>query len=96
MPKYVCAFDEVYTIGENICTAATELQNSITTYSTNIDSDLSGWEGAGAKTSFSTAKNDQVKSAVADCTYINEVGEFVKTCSKSIKELEDELANLSI
>ncbi len=96
MAKYVCAFEDVYGIGESVCTAATELANAISTYSTNIDSDLSGWTGDVGKNTFTTTKNEQVKSAAADCTYINEVGEFIKTCSKSIQDLEEQLASLSI
>ena len=97
MAKYVCDFEAVYAVGEKVCESTTTLQNAITSYSSNVESDLSGWTGEnGAKDAFISTKNEQVKSAEADCTYINELGEFIKSASKSIQELEEELAGLSI
>lgn len=98
MPKYVCDTELVYSEGEKICTEANDLNTSISTYSTNVDSDLSGWTEStvGGKASFTSAKNQQVQAAQADCTYINEVGEFIKGAAKSIDELEDQLSALKI
>ena len=95
MAKYVCDFEQVYAIGEKVCEAVTELETSIGTYSTNIDSDLSSWTGT-AKDSFTRTKGEQVELAKKDFTYIKELGEFIKSSSKSIQELEEQLASLTI
>ncbi len=95
MAKYVCDFDQVYQIGEKVCESVEQLESSIGTYTNNIDSDLTGWDGM-AKDAFIKTKNEQVTAAKADFTYVKELGEFIKNSSKSIQELEEQLAGLSI
>ena len=95
MAKYVCDFDQVNQIGEKVCEAATEMESSIMTYSTNMDSDLNDWSG-NAKNAFSITKEKQVGAARQDCAYIKELGEFIKLSSQTIRDLEEQLAGQSI
>ena len=95
MAKYVCDFAEVYSAGEKLCTAASDMKSAVGTYSSTIASDLSTWTGT-AKTSFESTNKTQVESATKDCEYVNALGEFVKKASQSIQSLEEELAGLSI
>ena len=95
MAKYVCDFEQVYSIGEKLCQSAADMKSAVTTYSSNIDSNLSTWTG-NAKTSFTSTNQEQVQTATTDAEYIDALGEFIKTASKSIQALEEELATLSI
>lgn len=95
MAKYVCDFAEVYSAGEKLCAAASDMNSAVGTYSSTIASDLSTWTGT-AKTSFETSNKTQVDTAKKDCEYVNALGEFVKKSSQSIQALEEELAALSI
>ena len=95
MAKYVCDFETVTAAGEKLCKAATDINTAIGTYSSSIDSNLSSWDGT-AKASFEKSNTTHISTAKKDTTEVNELGEFVKTASKSIKSLEDELAALKI
>ena len=95
MAKYVCDFEEVYSTGEKLCSAAVDMATAINTYSSTVKNDLSTWSG-NAKSSFDTTNQAQVSTSKDDASYINALGEFVKASSKSIQSLEEELASLSI
>lgn len=95
MEKYVCDFGAVTSAGEQICDAAKDIETAVNTYSSTIEKDLSSWDGD-AKKSFETSDAKQVENTKTDATYINSLGEFVISCSKSIEALEDELAGLTI
>ena len=95
MAKYVCDFETVTAAGEKLCKAATDINTAIGTYSSSIDSNLSSWDGT-AKSSFEKSNTTHISTAKKDATEVNELGEFVKKASKSIKSLEDELAALKI
>ncbi|MBP5678857.1 MAG: hypothetical protein J6X28_03415 [Bacilli bacterium] len=95
MAKYVCDFEQVYSIGEKVVETATTLESSVATYASKIESDLSTWSGI-AKDSFSKTNSEQVSVAKEDVTYVKELGEFIKAASQSIQKLEEELATLSI
>ena len=95
MAKYVCDFETVTAAGEKLCKAATDINTAIGTYSSSIDSNLSSWDGT-AKASFEKSNTTHISTAKKDATEVNELGEFVKTASKSIKSLEDELKALKI
>ena len=41
MAKFVCDFSQVTSIGEKLCTAATDIETSISGYASQIESDLS-------------------------------------------------------
>ena len=95
MAKYVCDFEQVYSIGDKVCQAVSEIENSVTTYSSRIESDLSTWSGS-AKDSFTRTNSEQVKLATTDLTYVKELGEFIKSSARSIQELEEQLGTLTI
>ncbi len=95
MAKYVCDFEQVYSTGEKLCQSAVEMAEALNTYSSTVKSDLSTWSG-NAKSAFDNTNNTQVNTSKEDASYVNALGEFVKSSSKSIESLEEELATLSI
>ena len=95
MAKYVCDFGEVTSVGEKFIETATTLEAAVNTYSSRIESDLASWTGT-AKDSFKTTNASQVSAAVSDLNYVKSLGDFIKNASKSIEELETQLAALSI
>ncbi len=95
MPKYVCDVEQVYAIGEKVTQLASDMSNSINTYSSKIDTDLSSWTGK-AKTAFQQTSSEQVKLANDDIKYVSELGDFIKQASRKVQELEEQLASLSI
>ena len=95
MAKYVCDYEQVTAAGEKLVQAANEMLASTNSYSTSIASDLSGWTG-NAKTSFDTLNQEQVANVTAKAAYISEFGEFIKSASQKIQELDDTLATLNI
>ena len=95
MPKYVCDFQQVYSVGESLCEISKDIHDNVTTYSSNISSDLSSWDGD-AKNSFVSTNDSHIENVEKDLKYINEFGEFIKNASKDIEALETELASLKI
>lgn len=94
MAKYVCDFAQVYSSGEKLCQLANDLNSAANNYSSQVDSHLSSWNGM-AKTSFTNANTEQVRQVGETSKYISALGEFVKTASQKIEELEEELANFA-
>ena len=95
MAKFVCDYEQVTSIGEKMCQAATDVSTSVSSYSSSIESDLSTWTGV-AKESYQATNSDQAQLAMKDADYINSLGEFIKDASSQIQKLDDELAGLSI
>lgn len=95
MAKYVCDFDQVIAAGDKLVSASTELETSISTYSTQITQDLSSWSGD-AKGNFTAQCDGQVEKAKANAQAAKEAGEFIKSAAQAIQALESELAGLSI
>lgn len=95
MAKYVCDFEQVIAAGEKLVTMATELESSVTNYSSKIDSDLSGWTGD-AKSQFTTTCTAEVEKAKANAQEAKAVGEFIKKAAQSIQELDEQYAAISI
>ena len=95
MAKYVCDFAEVYSAGEKLCQAASDMGAAVSAYNSTISSDLGTWTGT-AKNAFTTTNDSQVKQANTDVAYINALGEFIKKSSQSIQALDEELAKLNI
>lgn len=95
MAKFVCDYAQVTAAGEKLIAAASDLSSATSTYSTNISSDLSGWTGT-AKDSFSTQCTTQTTTASEKAKYMNEFGEFIKSASQKIQQLDDELASITI
>lgn len=95
MAKYVCDFGEVNRIGTELCSLAEELKGNISSFDSQITSDLSTWNGD-AKSSFQGQCSGQVENAISQAEYANELGEFIKNAASSIEQLESELASSSI
>ena len=77
MPKYVCDFDTVRTIGKNLAETAGEIKDFLTDYATKITSDTAGWK-SDAKTSF-----EGVNQA---SKYVNPTGPAPGHLPRAIKE----------
>lgn len=95
MAKYVCDYAQVVAAGEKMIEAASELSTATTSYVSNIESDLNGWNGS-AKTNFSAQCKGQTDIATEKATYMNEFGEFIKSCAQKIQELDESLASIQI
>ena len=95
MAKYVCDFDTVKKVGEDIIQAANELASSSTTYASKINSDLAGWNGT-AKNTFMTQCDAEVSSHTAQSKELIEFGEFIVKTAQSIEELDNSLATIKI
>lgn len=95
MAKYVCDFDVVTSVGSKMCDISSNINTSISTYSSTIDKDLSSWEG-NAKSSFETTNNKEIETAKEVATFVNEKGEYILKVAQSIEALESELASLTI
>lgn len=95
MAKYVCDYDQVKEVGDKLITTATNMQSSVASFSTSIESDLSSWSGA-AKENFDSQTANQVEIANQNATKIREAGEYIKESANAIEELDNELAGLRI
>ncbi len=95
MTKYVCDFGQVKSAGEKMCTMASDLQSSVSNYSSKIEGDLSSWDGV-AKSSFSSQCTEQVQVAMQTAQQAEALGEFMKNAAQSIQDLDEQLAGLSI
>lgn len=95
MAKYVCDFDSVIAVGNKLISSANSLSSATSTYSSSIDSDLSGWDGV-AKSAFASQKETLVSNNMSKAQYASEFGEFLIEAANSIQELEESLSGLSI
>lgn len=95
MAKFVCDFEQVKSMGEKMCTMASDLQASISEGSSKIDGSLASWNGE-AKSDFSSKLSSQIKIAMQTAKKAEATGEFIKKAAQSIEELDEELASLSI
>lgn len=95
MPIYICDFAQVSAVGEKLIESANDMITSTKRYSSNLNSDLSGWNGQ-AKSNFMNQCSSMVDTTCEKAEYIKSFGEFVKGASQSIQQLEDELSSLSI
>ena len=90
--KIVCDYAVVKKAGNQLAKQAAELQSQTSTFSTAVDSDLSGWTGADAKAAFQEQKNNQVMFSVATAAQAEAVGKYIVICAKAIKETDEQLA----
>ncbi len=95
MAKYVCDYAQVTSAGEKIVEAANELMQATSTYSTNINQDLSGWTGE-AKNTFASQSTSRTDIASSKAKRMSEFGEFVKEVSHQIQELDETLAGITL
>ena len=95
MAKYVCDFEQVTAIGEKLCALASDFESNISNYSSKISSDLVSWNGI-SKDNFTLQCDEQVDSLRKTANKVSELGEYIKTSSNNIEDLEESLATLSI
>lgn len=95
MSKYVCDFEQVLSIGENMCKMAYDLKAFTTDYSSKIEGSLSSWAGE-AKANFSEKCAEQVQFTMHIAKEAELFGEYIKMAAQKIEELDEELANLNI
>ena len=92
MPKYVCDFDEVRNIADNLLKSAEGYKDDLDTYSKSIESDLKDWDSP-AKGSFTTVNTSQVVTSTADAEYATKLSEYIKLAADKIEELEKDIAS---
>ena len=92
MPKLVCDFDTVKSVGKNLSTTAGEMKESLTGYESNIEGDLKDWNSP-AKNSFITVNKTQIATSQADAEIANKLGEFILKAAESIEALDEGLAS---
>ena len=90
MPKYVCDFDAVKTIGESLKNESTDMTTSTKTFETNIASDLSSWTGGG-KDSFNTSISEIVSMTNETSSFAEKVGTHTVDGGAKIEAQEQEL-----
>ncbi len=95
MAKYTCDTENVYKEGEALAKAVSQMNDDITNYVNNLDSDLSLWDSTAKKVFVRTA-NELLGVAKKNSTYANSLSEYITSAAKSIQSLEEELANIDI
>lgn len=95
MSKYICDFDALKTIAINLKKFSSDMSSTITSYESNIQSDLSGWTGT-AKESFSQGLSSQIASAKTYAKSVDELSNFITKAVEAIEAKEAEIASLSI
>ena len=90
--KIVCDYSAVTKAGNQLANQAAELQSQTTTFSSAVDSDLSGWTGSDAKETFQQQKDTQIQFSVATAAQAEAVGKYIVICAKAIKEADEQLA----
>lgn len=96
MARYVCDFAAVRDVGQKVQKEGEELRNSINTYSTTIDNNLSGWTGGTAKSSFMSSNQKIVEASTAHAEYMIALGQFIQAAADKIESVENQLSGLSI
>ena len=95
MAKYVCDFDILTSVGQQLQTSASDLTSSATEYSGKFESSLNSWQGS-SKQMLTTQHKGQIDAANKKAEYINEFGQFLQQASQSMQELESQLSGLNI
>ena len=90
MPKYVCDFDTVRTIGKNLAETAEEIKDFLTDYATKITSDTAGWK-SDAKTSFEGVNQAYTTTANGDAAYAAQIGGFIQYAADQIEEKDSSI-----
>lgn len=91
MPKYVCDFEQVRSIADNLAKTAQDYGSDLTTYEKNINSNLHDWESP-AKSAFTTTNATQVATSNVDVEFATQLSNYIKDSATSIENLEEELA----
>ena len=95
MAKYVCDFETVSSVGQQLVNDSSEMTSATSEYSGKFDSSLSSWNGS-SKSGLSTQFKGQVDIANQKAEYLNEFGQFVVQTVQSMQELESQLSGLDL
>lgn len=95
MSKYICDFEALKTIAINLKKYASDMNSTITSYESNVQSDLSGWTGT-AKDSFSQGLSSQIESAKTYAKSVDDLSNFITKAVEAIESKEAELASINI
>lgn len=95
MSKYICDFEALKTIAINLKKYASDMNSTITSYESNVQSDLSGWTGT-AKDSFSQGLSSQIASAKTYAKSVDDLSNFITKAVEAIESKEAELASINI
>lgn len=92
MAKYVCDFNAVKQAGKNIATAGENMTSSVTTYTSTIEANTSGWDSI-TKDSYVTVNEAEIENMNNLATSVSEFGKFIEDAATQIEELENDLAS---
>lgn len=95
MAKYVCDYGSVRSTAEKLASIASDLDQSATSYESNITQDLSKWNGA-AKSSFESFAGEKISSSKASAAALKELATFIKAAADSIEATDDQLSSNNI
>lgn len=95
MAKYVCDFEKVRNIADELINAASDVESVSSNYSSNMSNCLNGWSGS-AKSNFVSQNDLKVNDALSQSKKASEIGNHIKRAVSKIEEVEQELGNLSI
>lgn len=95
MAKYVCDFDQINAIINNMKSSLENTKSLLDECSNNVDSELSGWTGD-AKNKFITSKNSQITLIKENIQINEEIVDFIKVAVNAIQDAEATLASLKI
>ncbi len=95
MSKYVCDYDVVSQVGNQLIQSCSDLESATTTYAGRFESDLSSWTGS-SKAVLTKQFSGQVEIMKKRIQYVNEFGEFIVKTAQSIQELDQQLGAMNI
>ena len=91
MSKYVCDFDAVKTIANNLKKQVSDMNNSLSAYENNLQSDLNGWSGLAQKEFIGNSEQ-----LIANTRkYINSIDELATFLANSVTNIENAEAEIS-
>ncbi len=95
MAKFVCDYGSVKEIAGKYASLASEIESSTTSYESNINQDLSTWNGE-AKSSFEAMAAEKIATSKAEAAALNELATFIKSAAESIEATDESLASQEI
>ncbi len=95
MAKYVCDFEQVTSIGDEVCNLVSDTRSALDTYSSGIENNLSSWSGD-AKSAFSSTSSSVVTQTKTDLEYVTALGNYIKACAQAVQTVEEKLTEMKI
>lgn len=98
MAKYVCDIEQISTNGDSLIKISKNMNSSLNTYSNNIVKATEGWteKTQGSKQSFENLSQASKNNCLQAGVFTEALGNHIKNAAKSISDLEESLASLSI